>query len=188
MDWPRLAMLGRLRGVQALRLYCPNGKMVEVGGDGDQTGRLFQFKVAVRHIVLGGPHDGAQSQEALAHVIGIVTGYDGQCLLYAWEPLPEPAPPPGAPPMPKKPAYFNREQPTWALQEQHERYVAEQRAWEAFMTSDAMRAWKKALEGWQTSAKGRLVGPIQDNVYELEYQQVGRLKADHLGIADGEGR
>ncbi len=157
VDWPRLAMFDKLRGVQALRLYCPNGKMVELGGDADQTGRLFQFKVAVRHLGVGASVLG---QEVLAHVVGIITGYDGQCTLYAWEPHPEPSRP--------NPEDFAAAPPG--------------------SLADAYNAWAKQHQTWRAMGGGKLVGPIQDNVYELKYQQVGRLSADHLGIADGEGR
>jgi hypothetical protein len=187
-DWPRLAMLGQLRGIQALRLYCPNGKMAELGGEGDQTGRLFQFKVAVRHVRLDSSGASDAGHEVLAHAIGIITGYDGQCQLYAWEPLPEPPPPPGCPPVPKKPDYFNREQPLWALKELAERYQAEQRTWQDFQRSPAVSEWRRQCQAWDASGRGRLTGPLQDNVYELRFQQVGRLNADHLGLADGEGR
>ena len=188
MDWPRLAMLERLRWASALRLFCPNGQMAELGGDGDQTGRLFQFKVAVRQVRLGPTSITDESRQILAHVIGIVTGFDGQCLLYAWEPLPEPLPPPGCPPVPRKPDYFNPEQPLWAVKEQDERYQAEQRVWQEFQNRPAVADWRRQCQQWEASGRGQLVGPIQDNVYEIAYQQVGRLNADHLGLADGEGR
>lgn len=189
IDWPRLAMLGRLKRTQALRIYAPNGRMAELGGEGDQTGRLFQLKQAVRYVRVNGAFGGEDlGREVLAHAIGIVTGYDGQCTLFAWEPLPEPSPPPGCPPMPRKPNYHNAEQPVWALKEQDERYRAEQAAWVAYQTSSAMRDWARQCRAWDAMGKGRLVGPISDNVYDLKYQQIGRLSADHLGLADGEGR
>jgi hypothetical protein len=186
-DWPRMAMLGQLHGVQALRLFAPNGKMAEVGGEGDQTGRLFQFKRAVRYAVMMGSSV-TPGREVLGHVIGMLTGHNGECVLYAWEPLPEPAPPPGAPPQPHRPGYFNREQPAWALKEQHERYLAEQAAFDAFMQGKPMRQWAQEIRDWEAAACGRLIGPIEDNVYDLRYGQVGKLNADVLGLADGEGR
>jgi hypothetical protein len=33
-DWPRMAMLGQLHGVQALRLFAPNGNMGAAAGTG----------------------------------------------------------------------------------------------------------------------------------------------------------
>jgi hypothetical protein len=155
-DWPRLALLGRLRGASALRLFCPNGRMAQVESpDGaDATGRLFQFKVAVRHI-------GAQfSQEVLAHVVGVVVGLDGQCTLFAWEPHPEPQRPDSADFAASPPGAF----------------------------ADAYQSWQKQHQTWRAMGGGMLVGPITDNVYGLRYQQVGRLNADNLGLADGEGR
>lgn len=119
MDWPRLAMLGKLRGTQALRLYCPSGRMAELGGEGDQTGRLFQFKVGARHIGVG---VGVVGQEVLAHVIGIINGLDGQCTLYAWEPSP-------APPAPD-PDQF-RGLPPGMLSRAYDDWRKAKRAWEA---------------------------------------------------------
>jgi hypothetical protein len=156
-DWPRLAMLGKLKRTQALRLYCPNGRMAEVGGEGDQTGRLFQFKVAVRYSSVGAAVAG---QDVLAHVIGIVTGLDGQCTLLSWEPHPEPARP--------NAADFNGAPPG--------------------VLADAYDAWRKLHNTWRAMGGGQLVGPISDSVYDLKYQHVGRLHADHLGLTDGEGR
>jgi hypothetical protein len=156
-DWPRLAMIGKLKGVRALRLYCPSGKMVELGGEGDQTGKLLQFKLAARNLGVGATVLG---QEVLAHVVGIVTGFDGQCVLYAWEPQPEPQRP--------DPADF-AQRPPGSL-------------------GDAYATWRRQHDAWRSTAGGHLVGPISDNVYDLHYQQIGRLNADHLGLADGEGR
>jgi hypothetical protein len=159
MDWPRLAMLGRLKRVNAVRLYCPNGRMVELGGQDntDQTGRLFQFKVAVRHIGFGAA---VLAQETMGHVVGQITGYDGQCVLFAWEPRPEP-------PRPNPDDFKNTVPGTLAT---------------------VYAEWKKTHQTWKQSGGGELVGPFGDNVYQLAYQNVGRLSADHLGIADGEGK
>lgn len=157
MDWPRLAMLGQLRNLQALRLYCPNGRMAELGGEGDQTGRLFQFKVAVRYTGTG---EGAPGRDILAHVAGQVVGLDGQCVLFAWRPRPEPRRP--------RVDHFVNARPG--------------------MLSDAYDAWLANYRAWQQSGGGELVGPLEDNVYALRYENVGRLSADHLGLADGEGR
>lgn len=181
-DWPRLAMLGRLKRTAALRIYCPNGRMAELGGEGDQTGKLFQLKVAVRYVRIGDGRPAGGEQEVLGHVIGIVTGYDAQCQLFAWEPLPEPSPPPGCPKVPMKPVY-PRGQPTWAMKEQDDRHKQETAAWYAFQASPEMADWNRQCRAWEAMGKGRLIGPLEDNVYELKYQNVGRLSADHLGIA-----
>lgn len=152
-DWPRVPKRGR----QALRLFCPNGKMAEVGGTEDHTGRLFQFKVAARHIGVG---VGAIGQEALAHVIGVISGLNGECTLFAWEIHPEPI----------RPVIDDfKNAPTGAL-------------------ADAYDAWSKLHTVWRYMAGGALVGPLHDNIYALNYFHGQALAADHLGVADGEGR
>lgn len=65
-------------GRQALRLYCPNGEMAELGAEGsDGTGRFFQFKQAILSTSMG--------RKTLAHVVGLVTDTEGRCLCAAWE-------------------------------------------------------------------------------------------------------
>ena len=60
-----------------MRLYCPNGEVVEYGS-ADATGRLFQFKVGVVR--------GNGSRETLAQVVGMLNGLEtGQCAFTAWE-------------------------------------------------------------------------------------------------------
>ena len=44
-------------------------------------------------------------------------------------------------------------------------------------------AWEFAEDGG-----GRRMGPWDDNVYAMAYHHLGQLNADHLGLADGEGR
>lgn len=71
-DWSLVPFAGR----QSLRLYCPNGKVAELGSR-DATGRLFQLKVAV--VTMGG------GSGTLAHLIGIVQQPDGTCQFAAWD-------------------------------------------------------------------------------------------------------
>lgn len=73
IDWSLAPQKGR----QSLRLYCPDGRIAELGNDKDATGRLFQLKVATTG--MGGPH------ETWAHLIGIVDGYYGECQYAAWD-------------------------------------------------------------------------------------------------------
>lgn len=73
VDWS----LAPARGRQALRLYCPNGKVAELGSSEDATGRLFQFKCA---IVTAGAGHGTTAQ-----VIGIVDDNEGNCQCAAWD-------------------------------------------------------------------------------------------------------
>jgi hypothetical protein len=64
-------------------LYCPDGKVVELGNQIDATGRLFQFSIAVRYAGLGGS---SAAGETLSTVIGIVDdALSGQCTCFAWE-------------------------------------------------------------------------------------------------------
>lgn len=191
MDWIRMASLGALQRIDALRIYCPNGRMAQLSNPQaqDATGRLFQLKVAVRSVeVRANGVVSNMTRQVHAHIIGVLTGRNGECTIYAWEPLAMPEPPEGAPPRPVRPNYFNREQPAWALKEQHERYLGETRLFEEFMSGDAMKQWHVQVRDWESNARGRLVGPYQDNVYMMQYHGLGMLNADHLGLADGEGR
>jgi hypothetical protein len=63
---------------QALRLYCPNGQVAELGDPtgADATDRLFQLKVAAICAGVG--------RATLAHIIGIVDGLNGECQYAAW--------------------------------------------------------------------------------------------------------
>lgn len=73
VDWSLAPQQGR----QALRLYCPNGQVAELGNSQDATGRLFQFK---RAEILAGIGRGTT-----AHVIGIIEDGDGNCSCAAWD-------------------------------------------------------------------------------------------------------
>lgn len=68
-DWSELPPKGRV----AVRLYCPNGQVAELGNTQDATGRIFQLKVATTF------------HGTLAQVVGLITGTDGQCKVAAWE-------------------------------------------------------------------------------------------------------
>lgn len=73
-DWS----LAPLRGRQAVRLYCPNGQIAELGNDSqDCSDRLFQLKVAVATAGVG--------NTTLAHLIGLVDGLNGECRFAAWD-------------------------------------------------------------------------------------------------------
>lgn len=76
VDWS----LAPTKGRQSLRLFCPDGRVAELGNTEDATGRLFQLKVGLRSSGLG--------KSTLAHLIGILVGTDGQASCYAWEPEP----------------------------------------------------------------------------------------------------
>lgn len=73
VDWSLAPQQGR----QSLRLYCPNGKVAQLGNTVDATGRLFQFK--------SGTFSTGAGKSVRAHVIGLITGTDGQCQCAAWE-------------------------------------------------------------------------------------------------------
>ena len=74
-DWADVPRKSRV----ALRLYCPNGQIAEVGNSEDASDRLFQFKIAEIRATPGKVDRGT-----LAQVIGIVTSTDGTCTCYAW--------------------------------------------------------------------------------------------------------
>lgn len=181
-DWPRMPKKGR----QALRLYCPNGKMVQLGETADASGRLFQFKVARRDTLVAigvGPIE--ESEHIHGHVVGIVTGLDGQCVLYAWEPLPPPEIPAETPKRPNEQEWIAKH----AEPGLYEKAVVQwERDLDEFMQTPLYRDWERRFQAWESNAKGRLVGPIEDNVYRLAYNHCLPVAADHLGIDDGEGR
>jgi hypothetical protein len=180
IDWPRLPKYGR----QALRLYCPNGKFAQLGDMKDASGKLFQFKSGTRNISIGGDV-ATETRSVQAHVVGMVTGLDGECVLYAWELVPEPPIPADAPKAPI-------EQEWIAKSAEPGLYQAAVMDWEKrigeYELTPQYRDWSKRYMAWEANAHGRLVGPLTDNVYQMTYQNVGRVSADHLGIDDGEGR
>lgn len=104
VDWSLAPQKGR----QSLRLYCPNGQVAELGNTQDATGRIFQLKAGTMSAGAGRQQD--------AHIIGIITGTDGQCRCAAWE-----------------------------------------------------------------YATGRFVA-FEDNIFDMQYQQIGQLSGDVLGI------
>jgi hypothetical protein len=73
VDWSLVPARSR----QSLRLYCPNGQVAEMGNTDDAAGRLFQFKGATMTAGVGSRTD--------FHVIGILTGAQGQCDCAAWD-------------------------------------------------------------------------------------------------------
>lgn len=107
-EWERDWSLIPRRGLVAVRLYCPDGNVAELGNSVDASDRLFQLKCGIRTAGAG--------KATLAHIIGIIHGTDGQASCAAWEPDP-----------------------------------------------------------------GRLV-TFEDNVFAMQYQQIGRLSGDVLGI------
>jgi hypothetical protein len=79
-EWERDWSLIPRRGLIAVRLYCPNGQIAELGNSVDAGDRLFQLKCGIRTAGSG--------KATLAHIIGMVVGTDGQCQCAAWEPSP----------------------------------------------------------------------------------------------------
>lgn len=73
MDWLDLPKRGR----QAIRLYCPNGQVAELGTTVDATGRIFQLKTAVAAVGKG--------SRTTSHLIGLVDGLNGECQCAAWD-------------------------------------------------------------------------------------------------------
>jgi hypothetical protein len=73
VDWS----LAPHRGRQSIRLYCPDGRVAELGNTEDATGRLFQLKAGTLTAGAGRRTD--------AHIIGIIRGLNGECRCAAWE-------------------------------------------------------------------------------------------------------
>lgn len=65
------------QGLVAARLVCPNGEVAVLGNSVDASDRLFQFKVGVMAA--------GQKTRREAHIIGLLTGTNGQCKAAAWE-------------------------------------------------------------------------------------------------------
>lgn len=180
MDWPRL----KKRGRQAIRLYCPNGKFAQLGDTHDATGKLFEFKVGLRRTVTGiGIFE--ESDTVLAHVVGMVHGLIGECTMFSWEILPPPEIPLDSPKPPDEREWI-------AKSAEPGLYEAAVARWQVdisdYEKTRQYQEWAKRFQLWERNAKGRLVGPIDDNVYGIRYHNIGKLNADHLGIDDGEGR
>ena len=76
-DGPDWSLLPR-KGLVSVRLYCPDGDVAELGNSVDASDRLFQLKSGVRTAGVGKQTD--------AHLIGIVTGLNGECTCAAWLP------------------------------------------------------------------------------------------------------
>jgi hypothetical protein len=106
-DGPDWSLLPR-SSMAAVRLYCPNGQVAELGNSVDASDRLFQLKVGVMASGAG--------KRTEAHIIGIVNGTNGECQCAAWQ-----------------------------------------------------------------YGDGRLV-TFMDNVFTMQYQNIGQLSADVLGI------
>jgi len=178
-DWPLMPKRGR----QAVRLYCPNGKFAQLGDTRDATGRLFQMKVATRSFSITAGAVGPYVRTLLGQLIGMVTGLNGECTIYAWEPLPAPEIPVDAPRAPDKQEWIAKSAEPGLYEQAVERWQLDIVEYER---STQFKAFERNYNAWQANACGRLVGPIDDNVYALRYQNVGRVKAEYLGLDDGE--
>ena len=181
-DWPLLPRCGR----QAVRLYCPHGKFAQLGDSQDATGKLFQFKIGLRHLTLGSHTNGAiETQSVSGHVIGMLTGTNGECILYAWEPLLPPDIPSDAPRAPNEQEWIAKHAEPGLF----ELAVADwEKRFDEYTRTPQYRLWAKQYQAWESNAHGQLVGPLSDNVYFPMYQNMTALSADVLGIDDGEGR
>src|SRR5262249_24956382 len=73
VDWSEVPAKGR----QAIRLYCPNGQVAELGNTQDATGRTFQLKRAALMIGVG--------RGVTHHLVGIIHDSDGNCTWAAWD-------------------------------------------------------------------------------------------------------
>lgn len=72
-DWLDLPRRGR----QSIRLYCPSGRVGELGNTTDATDRIFQLKQGTVSV--------GEKRQTLSHIIGLIHGTDGQCTCYAWD-------------------------------------------------------------------------------------------------------
>lgn len=185
-DWMRIPKIGR----QEVRLYCPNGVSAHLGDTEDATGKLFQLKSGQRRVALslGGNgllHVTGEAKQTDAHIIGMISGTNGECVIYAWEPLPPPAIPLDAPQAPNEQEWIAKSAEPGLYEQAVIRW---QRDFEAYALTSQYRAWAKRFQAWEDNARGRLIGPLEENVYHMKYQLVGKVNADYMGIDDGEGR
>ena len=67
------------KGMVGLRLLCPNGIAGEL--EAPEGFRFFQLKVGYFDVSIGKPGGGRSTG---AHIIGVVTGVNGDCLCRAW--------------------------------------------------------------------------------------------------------
>lgn len=173
------------QGRQAVRLYCPNGKVVQLGDLHDATGRLFQFKQGRRNVSVGQFGELGEDRTMLAHVVGMVHGLMGECTYYAWELLPAPEIPSDAPKAPNQQEWIAKS----AEPGLYEAAVVDwERQVDEYQRTPQYRQWERRYDAWERNAKGRLVGPVDDNVYRMSYLNGTALHADYLGLDDGESR
>lgn len=80
-QWNRDWMDAPKHGLVALSLFCPNGRTLgfQAPPGQDLSGRAFQIQDRAL-IVNSGAH------QLQAQIIGLLTGTNGECKLYAWEP------------------------------------------------------------------------------------------------------
>ena len=186
-DWLQVPRMGR----QALRLYCPNGQYIELGGTVDATDRLFQLKSATRAISMGRAI--AVGREIVSHVVGIITGTDGSCQLCAWEPA-----------WPLAVIYkpFRDWLTAEALRGDGLRSLRASTGLSIEQLDDLVRAKAVPTQRLvdrtmrnlapprdlvairERIRRGILVGPLTDNAYAVAYRNIGPLCAVHLGIAE----
>jgi hypothetical protein len=76
LDW---SLLPR-RGLVEVRLYCPSGQVAVLGNSQDASDRLLQCKVASAQAGGGG----RVTRQTEQHIIGMLTGPNGEGTFYAW--------------------------------------------------------------------------------------------------------
>lgn len=172
VDWPRIAK----RGMQRVRLYCPNGHYAELGDTSDAGGRFVQFKIGMRAVYVQGAPINAQTRATLAHVIGLVDGYDGQATCYAWERLPMPDKPPGEPKKPDHTNDYYRTGRAGLFDDHLKRYWVDLIE---YQSSPAYASWLVQVNAWRKNAFGRLIS-FRDNVNNMYYANVGKVSDDYL--------
>jgi hypothetical protein len=165
--------------MQAIRLYCPNGKMAELGGSVNSEGKLFQLKLATRNFVVSANSQTETGREVLAHIVGIVNDLLGTCTLFAWEILPQPEPPLSVKPPPDpKSLYYRTAEPGVLTRD----YQAWHKESERVKNDPRTKQWAMTVAAWEQAGRGILVGPMEDNVYGIRYQGIGALSFENLGM------
>ena len=166
-DWPRLPLgitgfnFGKSsrweevpkKGMVGLRLLCPNGMAGEL--EAPEGCRFIQLKHGGVMVAIGG---GVGERYTDAHIIGVISGPDGNCLCRAWE------------------AFERFTSPEFEKAETAEMFL---------VTPEDKAKAKAVLDRFHKQGYGKWkwrLTEFEDNVYDMKYRQIGPLYLDRQGV------